>query len=166
MLASYVRKWVWLVLITSVPAALLAAWIAPVLVPLLFGKAFASAASSAAIMALAVPFILLNAVLLSRSIARGATFEYLGIFIGVGLLSLMLDFILGKAYGANGIAWAIVIREMIMCVAFAAFPRRGNTRSIAVPEFLEGLELVGDGRCLRRFSKAMYQTPESETCNR
>lgn len=118
LLSACVRRWVLLVLATVTPLSLLVAWVAPSLVSAFFGRPFTSAASSAAIMSLAIPFILLNAVFLSRAIARRATSEYLRIFLSVGVLSVALDFALGHFYAANGVAWAIVVREVVMFLAF------------------------------------------------
>jgi O-antigen/teichoic acid export membrane protein len=135
LLSNYVRRWVLLIVATATPISLLAAWIAPSLVSMLFGRAFASAASSAAIMALAVPFILLNAVFLSRAIASELPYEYLGIFLGTGIISITLDFILGRAHGANGVAWAIVLREFLMLLAFVLFAvwEKGRTNTFTTP---------------------------------
>ena len=144
LLSSYVRKWVLVILATATPISLLAAWVAPSLVSMLFGRPFAIAASSAAIMALAVPFILLNAVFLSRAIAREASFEYLGIFLGVGVISVTLDFVLGRAYGANGVAWAIALRELIMSLAFVscAVWDKEQTSTSVIPAAAHVIELA------------------------
>jgi O-antigen/teichoic acid export membrane protein len=144
LLSNYVRKWVLLILATATPVSLFAGWVAPSLVSMLFGRPFASAASSAAIMALAVPFILLNAVFLSGAIAREASFEYLGIFLGVGIISVTLDFVLGRAYGANGVAWAIALRELIMSLAFGfcAVWDKAQTNTPVIPATTDMVELA------------------------
>lgn len=122
-LNTYVNRWLCVLIGTTVPCCLVLAWLSPILVQFLYGSEFASTGRLAAIMVLAVPFILSNAIYLGRAIALGARTEYLGIYLGTAALTLLLDYSLGRLYGAEGIAFAIVIREVAM---FAVFTVLGN----------------------------------------
>ena len=108
-------------LLFCVPASLLAAFLAPKAIQIVFGDSFASAALPAAIMMLAVPFLLVNAAFLARAIARDAVHTSLAIYVGAALLSLVLNFLLGRFYGAAGVATSIVLREAAMTFAFVRF---------------------------------------------
>lgn len=129
-LRHYAQRWAIIVLSLAVPLSLLATLIAPWMLTFLFGSAFVGAASCASIMALSVPLILLNAVFLSFAIARRAVREYVGVFLLTGIVSVSLDFILGKGYGPNGIAWAIVLRELVSSLAFLLCASRSDREVI------------------------------------
>jgi O-antigen/teichoic acid export membrane protein len=105
----------------SVPSSALAALLAPEVIQIIFGNSFASAVLPAAIMMLAVPFILVNAAFLARAIARDAVQTSFAIYSGAALLSLVLNFLLGRIYGAAGVATSIVLREAAMTFAFVRF---------------------------------------------
>ena len=72
-------------------------------------------------MMLAVPFILLNAAFLARAIARDAVQTSFAIYSGAALLSLVLNFLLGRTYGAAGVATSIGLREAAITFAFVRF---------------------------------------------
>ena len=80
----------------------------------LFGNDFAITARLASIMILALPLILLNAVYLSRAIAVGATWVYLGTYLGISAAAITLDILLARSYGGVGVAFAIVARELLI----------------------------------------------------
>lgn len=130
-LNRYTWKWVRLIISVIVPATVVASLLAPYMITLVFGGKFSPAGPLAAIMVWAAPFILLNAVFLSRSIARKASMEHVAIFVCSGLLSLVLDFALGRSFGAVGVSWAIVIREVLVSVSFFIWHKTGAMRVFA-----------------------------------
>jgi O-antigen/teichoic acid export membrane protein len=137
-LQRYCRRWVSLLLSTTIPACLLLAVVSPRLVPIFYGTDYAPAGLIAGVMALSIPLILLNAVYLSRAIATGSVRIYLSTYIGVGVLTIGLNLGLGRYYGALGVCVAIVIRELTMLTAFIAMgisraARRTNEPGMAVP---------------------------------
>ena len=105
----------------SVPSSALAALLAPEVIQIIFGNSFASAVLPAAIMMLAVPFILVNAAFLARAVARDAVQTTFAIYSGATVLSLVLNFLLGRIHGAAGVATSIVLREAAMTFAFVRF---------------------------------------------
>jgi O-antigen/teichoic acid export membrane protein len=107
-----------LVVLVAVPAALLVSLAAPRVIMVLYGPPFAGSGTLASIMVVACPLILLNSIYTARTIATNSRAMLLGIFSVGALASLALDFLFGRAYGSLGIAWAIVIREAGMLVAF------------------------------------------------
>ncbi|MGB7726865.1 MAG: oligosaccharide flippase family protein [Candidatus Acidiferrum sp.] len=133
-LKMYANQWTRLVVMVSVPAALLVSLAAPKVIVILYGPAFAGRGTLASIMAIACPLILLNSIYTARTIATNSRAVFLGIFSVGALASLALDFIFGRAYGSIGIAWAIVIREAGMLVAFSLLISR-------LPMAATGLEL-------------------------
>lgn len=117
-LQRYCRRWVMLLLSTTIPSCLLLALVAPRLVPLFYGPDYVPAGLIAGVMSLSIPLILLNAVYLSRAIATASVRTYLGTYIGVGALTVALNLAFGRYYGALGVSVAIVIRELTMLTAF------------------------------------------------
>jgi|SRR5581483_68943 len=129
-LEAYVRGWIRLLMLTAIPACLVLAWVAPQLTRMLYGAQYASSGTLAAIMVLAVPFILMNSVYLSRAVASDSKSVFVGVYVGTAVLSVGLDRYLGQQLGSTGIAVAIVAREVAMFVAFALLgTRRLNQRS-------------------------------------
>jgi len=118
---NHFRRCLVALLLLCVPASVLAAFLAPKAIQIIFGDSFASAALPAAIMMLAIPFLLVNAAFLARAIARDAVQTSLAIYAGAALLSLVLNFLLGRIYGAAGVATSIVLREAAMTFAFVRF---------------------------------------------
>lgn len=138
---AHFRRCLRWVLLLCIPLAGLCALFAPVVIRLLFGISFTAAGLPGAFMMLALPFILLNAAFLSRAIARKGTWLALRIFGFGAALSLALNFVLGRQYGALGVAGAIVMRESAMTLTFALsrnFPARRN-ESVAPEETGAGL---------------------------
>jgi O-antigen/teichoic acid export membrane protein len=115
---AYVTRWTTLLLSFGVSSALALYFVAPPAVLFLYGPGFAVTARLASTMILAIPFILLNALYLSRAIALGAVHVYLGIYICVAIAALASDVLLARMYGGMGIAITIVVREIAMFLAF------------------------------------------------
>jgi O-antigen/teichoic acid export membrane protein len=135
------RKCLRLVLISSVPLAVAASSLARPTILLMFGNKFAAAALPGALMMLALPFIFLNATFLSHAIARSASRRSVGIYGGVAVLSLALNYLFARWYGASGVAGSIVIREAVITLLFVIFERpldwaiRPGTGAESKPEF-------------------------------
>ncbi len=123
-LKIYANQWMRLVILVGVPAALLVALAAPRVILILYGPVFAGSGTLASIMVIACPLILLNSIYAARTIATNSRAILLGIFSVGALASLALDLIFGRGYGPVGIAWAIVIREAGMLVAFSLLTSR------------------------------------------
>ena len=119
----------------TVPLAVAAILVVPQAIRLVFGGNFALAGLPGAVMAVAIPFIVLNAAYLSRAIARNAARACLAIYGGATILSVGCNFIFGYWYGATGIAASIVIREVAMTLAFCwvgDFPGSPERSTVAV----------------------------------
>lgn len=112
------RKSLRAVLISSVSLAVVASLFARPVILFVFGEKFASAALPGALMMLALPFIFMNATFLSRTIALRATRLSVGIYGGVAGLSLLLNYLSARWYGASGVAGSIVIREAVITLLF------------------------------------------------
>ena len=123
-LKMYASQWMGLVVLVGVPSGLLVSLAAPRVIVFLYGSAFASSGTMASIMVIACPLILLNSIYTVRTIATNSRAIFLGIFTVGALASLALDFLFGRAYGSVGIAWAIVIREAGMLLAFSLLTSR------------------------------------------
>jgi O-antigen/teichoic acid export membrane protein len=92
----------------------LAFWAAPRLMSVLYGPAFFRSGALASVMALACPFIFLNSVYTNVAIATNSKAALMGLFAVTAAVAVLLDLLLGRAFGAVGVAWAIVIREVGM----------------------------------------------------
>jgi O-antigen/teichoic acid export membrane protein len=135
-LRLYVRRWAWLIGFITVPCAVLAFLAAPKVMPLLFGPSLAQSGVLASVMALACPFILLNAVYTNFAMATNNRTVFTGLFAATAVITIALDFFLGRAFGPVGVATAIVIREAGMFVGFWMLMSRRSSprrRSAAVP---------------------------------
>jgi O-antigen/teichoic acid export membrane protein len=117
-LDRYTKRWTKFLLLGAGLGAIGFSWTAEPLLLLLYGKEFAIAGRLAAIMVLAVPFILLNALYLSRAVALGAARVYLGTYTATAVLAVSLDITMARVFGAMGIAVAIVIREVVTFLIF------------------------------------------------
>jgi O-antigen/teichoic acid export membrane protein len=131
-LSTYANKWTRLVLATMTPCALLGYWLAPKVIPFLYGPSFSRAGTLASLMLLATPFIMLNSVYANRAIATGSRATYLGVFAVTAVATLVLNYFLGRSFGARGAAAAIVIREVGM---FAGLWVLTSRASAPVPQF-------------------------------
>lgn len=121
---SFVNKWTALVVLISAPFAAALFVCAGRLVGVLYGPEFVETGATLAILALAIPFILLNALLLNRAIALSETSVFVGVYAATAAVSAGLDFSLLKVWGFSGLASAIVIREAFMFAAFQWLARR------------------------------------------
>lgn len=139
---SYIRLWRKVLLLVALPSSLILCWLAPRIVRVLYGKGFESAGLLASVMVLAVPFILLNGTYLSRAMALGAKRVYLGTYLGTAITAVCLDLILGHLYGAIGVASAIVLREILMFLAFRALDGLSSLGSPAIESTVVDDELL------------------------
>jgi len=112
------RKILRTVMLVSIPLVAAGVLFARFAVIVIFGKNFAAAGSIAAIMILALPLIFLNAAFLSRLIAKNAARVAVLIYVPAAALSLMLNYFLGRYYGATGVAVSIVLREAVISLVF------------------------------------------------
>jgi O-antigen/teichoic acid export membrane protein len=139
------RKILRTVMLVSIPIAMAGVLFARFAVILIFGKSFAAAGSTAAIMILALPLILLNAAFLSRLIAKSAARVAVFIYLPAALLSLLLNYLLGRYYGAAGVAVSIVLREAVICLVFLCvwhFPFRPTESTLTVNSHSEMASLL------------------------
>jgi len=140
----YTTHWTRLLFVTAGSGALVLTQLARPIVLLLYGKSFATAASLATIMVLAVPFILLNSLYLTRAIALGAASTGLAIYFGSTVLAVALDASMSKELAATGVAIAIVIREVtIFCIfkVHAVANRIKPPQSGSLSDFAETLHV-------------------------
>jgi O-antigen/teichoic acid export membrane protein len=106
------------VVLLTVPLAAISAVFARTAILSVFGKTFDAAGLPGTLMMLAMPFIFLNAAFLSRTVARNASRISLGIYGFTAVLSLLLNYFLGRWQGATGVACSILIREAVMTILF------------------------------------------------
>jgi O-antigen/teichoic acid export membrane protein len=114
----YVSHWTKFLLLTAGFGAIAVSWVARPIILALYGKEFAVTGDLATVMVLAVPFILLNAVYLSRAMSLGSARAYLTTYAATTTLAVVLDISMVRIYGAMGIAFAIVIRELATFLIF------------------------------------------------
>jgi O-antigen/teichoic acid export membrane protein len=107
-----------LVAAVMVPSAAVASLVAPQLITTLFGRAFTSSGAIASVMALACPFVVLNSVYTSLAIALNRRAVFVGVFAATAFAAIAMDYSFGRAFGARGVAWAIVLREAGMLFGF------------------------------------------------
>ena len=117
-LRAYTRTWAFWIVSMLTPCVLLAFWAAPRVMVLLYGQGFSRSGAIASTMALACPLILLNTLYANVAMAINSKSVYLGIFAATAAVTVGLDFLLGRGFGAMGVAAAIVIREAGMFGAF------------------------------------------------
>jgi O-antigen/teichoic acid export membrane protein len=115
------RKILRTVMFVSIPLAAAGVLFARFAVIAIFGKNFAGAGFIAAIMILALPLIFLNAAFLSRLIAKNAARVAMFIYLPAAIVSLLLNYFLGRYYGAAGVAVSIVLREAVISLVFLGF---------------------------------------------
>jgi O-antigen/teichoic acid export membrane protein len=131
---GYAARWTKMLLSAGGVGALALYFVAPPAVLFLFGNDFAITARLASIMILALPLILLNAVYLSRAIAIGAKWVYLGAYLGTSAVAITLDILLARAYGGVGVAFAIVARELLIFFIFRIQATVSSRRSMVIAE--------------------------------
>jgi O-antigen/teichoic acid export membrane protein len=117
-LDSFVRKWVRMVCLATVPATLALAAASPLLIRTLYGPSFAPAGAPLAIMSLALPLILINSLLFNRAVATQSRPVYVGAYVVAAIAALVLNLVCGLAFGVVGVAGAIVAREALQALAF------------------------------------------------
>jgi O-antigen/teichoic acid export membrane protein len=131
-----VDRWARITAVVTVPCAVLTSLLAPQLISALFGRAFTSSGAIASVMALAYPFVILNSVYTSLAVALNRRAVFVGVFAASAIAALGLDYFFGRAFGARGIAWAIVARETGMLFAFLILMSRaavvGATQRVQV----------------------------------
>jgi O-antigen/teichoic acid export membrane protein len=137
---AHFRKCLHLAVLLTVPLAAISAVFAGPVIASVFGKTFDAAGFPGAVMMLALPFIFVNAAFLSRTIARNASHISLGIYGFTAVLSLLLNYFLGRWQGATGVACSILVREAVMTLLFACFwslpePAESAAAIKANPEF-------------------------------
>lgn len=123
----HAQHWRKVLFFAITPPCALLFWLAPWLTKTLYGPAFASTGRIASVMVLAVPMIFLNSSYLSRMIALGRRRIYFGVYLGTAIVAIGLNVVLGRIYGATGIAYAIVGRELLMLVLFWTFDGHAAT---------------------------------------
>ena len=115
------RKVLRTVMLVSIPLAATGVLFARFAVIAIFGRTFAAAGFTAAVLMLALPLVFLNAAFLSRLIAKNAARIAVLIYSSAAILSLLLNYFLGRYYGGPGVAVSIVLREAIISVVFLCF---------------------------------------------
>jgi lipopolysaccharide exporter len=115
---AHFRKCLGAVVLLTLPLAALSAVFARPVIHSVFGRNFDPAGWPGAVMMLAIPFIFANAAFLSRTVARNASRVSLGIYGLTAVLSLLLNYFLGRWQGAAGVAFSILIREAVMTFLF------------------------------------------------
>ena len=139
------RKILRTVMLVSIPLAAAGVLFARFAVIVMFGKNFAAAGFTAAIMILALPLIFLNAAFLSRLIAKNAARVAVLIYLPTAILSLLLNYFLGRYYGAGGVAVSIVLREAVISLVFLCFrhfPDRSAESTLTVNSHSEVASLL------------------------
>ena len=115
------RKCLHGVVLLTIPLAAVCAVFASTAIVAVFGTNFDSAGLPGAVMMLALPFIFLNAAFVSRTVSRNASRISLGTYGFTAVLSLVLNYALGRWQGATGVACSILIREAVMTLLFIRF---------------------------------------------
>jgi O-antigen/teichoic acid export membrane protein len=118
---SHFRQCLRAIVLISVPITTVGILFARITIVELFGKNFAVAGVPGALMMISLPFIFLNAAFLSRLIARSRARIAMAVYGCTAILSLLLNYFLGRWYGAAGVACSIAIREALMVLAFLYF---------------------------------------------
>lgn len=123
-LESFVLHWRRLLVLISLPAAILMMPFTRTLVVMIYGSSFAPAATPAAIMVLATPCILLNALYFNKAIALQLHRVYVFTYVITAIIALIASYTFARAFGPTGVAVAIVCREAFMLMLFIALTRR------------------------------------------
>ena len=131
-LRGYASQWARLTFLVSAPCALIISLLAPSLTLTLYGPGFAASGRLGSAMALACPFILLNSVYTTASVAANKRGMLLGLFGATAAATLLLDFYLGRSFGPMGVAVAILIREAGMLAGFLMLSVRRQLSSASL----------------------------------
>lgn len=121
-LSRYVRRWALLIAKVGIPCTLIGVFAGPVMLRWLFGSSYAASGRLMSIVLLATPFILWNSLYVNQAFALNRPRVYLGFYLATLVIAAGLDFSLGYAWAAMGIAIAVVTREVMMTTAFLLFP--------------------------------------------
>lgn len=114
-------------LVLSGTAAALMIVLAPTLVSVLFGEGFEGSVAVLRILALMVPLVALSGVLgLQWMLPMGMDRAFTRVLIAAGLVNLGLAVALAPAFGAAGMAAAVVGAELLVVVAMTIAIRRGG----------------------------------------
>jgi O-antigen/teichoic acid export membrane protein len=100
---------------------------------MLFGRNFEGTGALLQIMLAATPFILLTSIHINHAIAVRATRIYLGVYGGCAVLALVLDVAAVRAFGAVGLAMAVLVRELAMAVVLVSASWLGMNRVLENP---------------------------------
>lgn len=136
------RKYIVAILAICIPAAAAALFLAPSAILVLYGGNFSSAGLPASIMAVAIPFIFLNAAFLSRAVARHAERKCLFVYGAGAGVSLLLNLLLGWKYGGTGIAISILLRELAMTIAFLRLGNLAPAKRKAIAHLERGSDVA------------------------
>lgn len=123
-LNRYVRHWARLIAIVAIPCTVAGVFIGPIVLRALFGPSFTASGILLSIVLLAAPFIFWNSLYLNLAFALNRPRVYLGMYVATLAFAAALDFSLGYAWAAVGVAVAVVIREVAMTTGFWASARR------------------------------------------
>jgi O-antigen/teichoic acid export membrane protein len=123
-LKHYTKNWARRFALLTIPGAILLSLAAPKLMVVFFGPVFFTSGNLAAVMLLAGPLIVLNSVFTACAIAVNSRAILLGIYGATAFVTLVLDFFLARSFGSIGVAFAILIRETFMLLAFRLFATR------------------------------------------
>jgi O-antigen/teichoic acid export membrane protein len=122
-LDHFVRRWAKMIVFILAPGAVIAMVLAPPVVRTLFGQSFAASGKLLAVMIAAAPFVTLNSLFLHRAIAERRPKTYLGVYSASAAFSLGLNSALALLFGALGVAFGVVTREVLTCLCFVSFHR-------------------------------------------
>jgi O-antigen/teichoic acid export membrane protein len=117
-LHAYVGRWTTIICAITIPASLVAAVSSRTVIPLAFGKHFAPSSAILSVLMLAAPLIMLNSLQLNLGIATGATRPCAIIYTAAALFGIVVATGFGYEWAGIGIAFAVVLRETFVFVAF------------------------------------------------
>ena len=117
-LMAYTRRWMLMAAAVLVPCAVIGMLIGPPVMHLLFGSKFAQSGPILVLMLPAMPFTVLNAICLHQAFALHAKKTYLGIYAFAVVLAATLNPVVALRFGADGVAVAYVVREIVVFALF------------------------------------------------
>ncbi len=128
---------------------------APYLTQVLYGPDFGPAGAILAVLSLALGPAYLAAMLQPAMIAAGGERRYLGAMVSSVIPMTVCSAILAVAYGAIGVAWAVVAGFVILAVISAARPSNIHLRRS------DSCLLVASGSALSGLRRGRIRTPSS-----
>jgi O-antigen/teichoic acid export membrane protein len=117
-LQAHANQWIWRVAVTTLPASIAVALCARWMIRVLYGPAFVEAGLLASVMVLAMPLILVNAILFNQAVALNIRRLFLGTYALTAIAGIGLNLFMGKTFGPLGICGAILAREIVMLLLF------------------------------------------------